>query len=176
MNIIGQNKLLSIIDSYYAKQNLPKTLLFLGPAGCGKHTLAKYITEKFNLDLVELDDSITAENIEDYGGWIPTREYEQKGVIASMEEYDDAMFWENLIHKLALKDVAQFADVNNPDILFSAIDQRMEQYSKFFEDNDFSKVKVEGMEEFEIPDTFRTMNVGEIDMDAFADYDEEEDE
>ena len=66
MNIIGQNKLLSIIDSYYAKQNLSKTLLFLGPAGCGKHTLAKYITEKFNLDLVELDDSITTENIEDY--------------------------------------------------------------------------------------------------------------
>lgn len=117
-----------------------------------------------------------AENIEDYGGWMPTREYEQKGVIASMEEYDDAMFWENLIHKLALKDVAQFADVNNPDILFSAIDQRMEQYREYFDEHGFSKIKVEGIEEFTIPDTFRTMNVGEIDMDAFVDYDEEDDE
>ena len=93
-----------------------------------------------------------------------------------MEEYDDAMFWENLIHKLALKDVAQFADVNNPDILFSAIDQRMEQYREYFDEHGFSKIKVEGIEEFTIPDTFRTMNVGEIDMDAFVDYDEEDDE
>ena len=76
-----------------------------------------------------------AENIEDYGGWMPTREYEQKGVIASMEEYRE-----------------------------------------YFDEHGFSKIKVEGIEEFTIPDTFRTMNVGEIDMDAFVDYDEEDDE
>ena len=117
-----------------------------------------------------------AEHIDEYGGWMPTREYEQKGVISSMEEYDDTMFWENLFHKLALKDVAKFVDVNNPDILFSALDQRMEQYSKFFDEHGFANVNVEGMEEFVIPDTFRSMNVGEIDMDAFVDYDEEEDD
>ena len=64
--IIGQNKLLTIIDSYYAKQNLPKTLMFIGPAGCGKHTLTKYIAEKFELSFIEIDESVTAVDLENY--------------------------------------------------------------------------------------------------------------
>ena len=64
--IIGQTKLLSIIDSYYARQNLPKTLMFIGPAGCGKHTMAKYVTEKFELDFFEIDENVTAADLEDY--------------------------------------------------------------------------------------------------------------
>ena len=46
MHIIGQTKLLSKIDTM---EYLPKTLMFLGPTGCGKHTIAKYTAEKFNL-------------------------------------------------------------------------------------------------------------------------------
>ena len=64
--IIGQEKLLSIIDSYYAKQTLPKTLMFIGPSGCGKHTMTKYVAEKFELDLVEIDENVTAEDLENY--------------------------------------------------------------------------------------------------------------
>ena len=52
MNIIGQTKLLSKIN---AMEYLPKTLMFLGPAGCGKHTIAKYTAEKFGLDFVEIE-------------------------------------------------------------------------------------------------------------------------
>ena len=66
IKIMGQNKLLTIIDSYYAKQNLPKTLMFIGPAGCGKHTMAKYIAEKFEFDFLEIDENITAADLEDY--------------------------------------------------------------------------------------------------------------
>ena len=64
--IIGQSKLLNIIDSYYAKQDLPKTLLFVGPAGCGKHTMTKYIAEKFELEFVEITEEVTTADLEDY--------------------------------------------------------------------------------------------------------------
>ena len=64
--IIGQEKLLGIIDSYYEKQTLPKTMMFIGPAGCGKHTVARYVAEKFELDFVEIDESVTSEDLENY--------------------------------------------------------------------------------------------------------------
>ena len=64
--IIGQEKLLNIIDFYYINQSLPKTLLFIGPAGCGKHTIAKYVAEKFTLDYVEIGEDVTAADLENY--------------------------------------------------------------------------------------------------------------
>lgn len=63
--VIGQNKLLSIIDNY-TQQTLPKTLMFIGPAGCGKHTVAKYITEKFEFDYVEIDENVDAGDLDDF--------------------------------------------------------------------------------------------------------------
>ena len=64
-NIIGQAKLTSIIDSY-TKQTLPKTLMFVGPQGCGKHTIAKHVAEKFELDIVELEDCTTSTDLESF--------------------------------------------------------------------------------------------------------------
>jgi DNA polymerase III delta prime subunit len=66
MNIIGQTKLLSRIATYYSMQSLPKTLMFLGPTGCGKHTIAKYVAEEFKLDFVEIEESVSAQDLEDY--------------------------------------------------------------------------------------------------------------
>ena len=66
MDIIGQTKVLSQIDTYYTTQHLPKTLMFLGPSGCGKGTLAKYVAEKFNLDFVKIEESVSAQDLEDY--------------------------------------------------------------------------------------------------------------
>ena len=63
MNIIGQTKLLSKIN---AMEYLPKTLMFIGPTGCGKHTIAKYVAEAFKLDFVEIDESVSATDLEDY--------------------------------------------------------------------------------------------------------------
>jgi DNA polymerase III delta prime subunit len=63
MNIIGQTKLLSKIN---AMEYLPKTLMFLGPVGCGKHTIAKYVAEEFKLDFVEIEESVSAQDLEDY--------------------------------------------------------------------------------------------------------------
>lgn len=63
MNIIGQTKLLSKIN---AMEYLPKTLMFLGPAGCGKHTITRYTAEKFGFDFVEIEESVSAQDLEDY--------------------------------------------------------------------------------------------------------------
>jgi replication-associated recombination protein RarA len=63
--VIGQTKLMSIIDSYTI-QTLPKALMLVGQAGCGKHTISRYISEKFNLDYVEIDDSISSTDIENF--------------------------------------------------------------------------------------------------------------
>jgi replication-associated recombination protein RarA len=64
--IIGQNKLLNIIDSYTTKYDLPKTMLFVGPSGCGKHTIVKYIAEKFELAVVEIDENVSVSDLEAY--------------------------------------------------------------------------------------------------------------
>ena len=66
MIIIGQQKLLSKIDSYFATMRLPKTMMFIGPSGCGKHTIAKYIAEKFELDYNEINENVTAAELDDY--------------------------------------------------------------------------------------------------------------
>jgi replication-associated recombination protein RarA len=63
--VIGQTKLMSIIDSYTI-QTLPKALMLIGQAGCGKHTVSKYISEKFNLDYIEIDESVSSTDIEDF--------------------------------------------------------------------------------------------------------------
>lgn len=63
--IIGQTKLLSVIDSF-TKQTLPKTLLFTGPVGCGKHTISKYIAEHFNLNMVNIEESVTPEELDSF--------------------------------------------------------------------------------------------------------------
>ena len=66
MNIIGQTKLLSKIDTYYTMNSLPKTMMFFGQAGCGKHMIARYIAEVFSLDYKEINENVSASDLEDY--------------------------------------------------------------------------------------------------------------
>lgn len=65
INIIGQSKLMSIINMY-SKQSLPKTLMLIGPYGCGKHTIAKYLAEKLELDYLEIKENTTSADLENY--------------------------------------------------------------------------------------------------------------
>ena len=65
-NIIGQEKLLARIATYYSTQHLPKTLMFIGPGGCGKHLMAKYVAESFKLDYKEINEDVTNTELEDY--------------------------------------------------------------------------------------------------------------
>ncbi len=109
-----------------------------------------------------------AEFIDEYGGWLPTKAYEAKGIENVINEYNDTVFWDELIHRLALKDVAKFADIKNPDIIYQAIWDRSDQYEEFFQEHDFTKVYADGMPEMTIPETFRSMDVGEIDRDMLG--------
>ena len=63
--IIGQDRLRTIIDNY-SIQTLPKTLMLLGPDGCGKHTFAKYISNRFSLDYLEISDNLTSTGLDDF--------------------------------------------------------------------------------------------------------------
>ena len=65
-NIIGQEKLLARIATYHSMQSLPKTLLLLGPTGCGKHLASKYIAEEFKLDYKEINEYVSASDLDDY--------------------------------------------------------------------------------------------------------------
>jgi replication-associated recombination protein RarA len=58
MKLLGQEKLLSIIDSY-TYSTYPKSAIILGSFGSGKHTLSSYIAKKFNLDMVDITKDIS---------------------------------------------------------------------------------------------------------------------
>lgn len=62
---IGQKNLLETLNKY-TLSTLPKTLLLIGPAGCGKKTITDYICEKFNFDLVVIDENITQDQLIDF--------------------------------------------------------------------------------------------------------------
>jgi len=62
-SIIGQEKILDKLNSY-TLQTLPRTLLFLGEVGSGRHTLINYITEKFNLARIELTEDFLISNFD----------------------------------------------------------------------------------------------------------------
>lgn len=62
---IGQLKLLDKINNY-SIQTLPKTLLFLGPRGCGKRQIVNYVKNKFGLDLVEIDDKVDTDTLSEF--------------------------------------------------------------------------------------------------------------
>lgn len=63
--MIGQKKLLSRIDSY-TLSTLPKSILFLGEEGCGKHMIANHIAEIFRFKKVIVDKETDTDTFADY--------------------------------------------------------------------------------------------------------------
>lgn len=61
--IIGQDALLEKINGYTI-DTLPHTILLEGKVGCGKHTLCKYISNKFGLELIELTTNAERKDID----------------------------------------------------------------------------------------------------------------
>ena len=64
-DIIGQDRLRARIGSYTA-ETLPKTLLFIGPAGCGKKLFSLELANQVKLPLVDIDDKVTADQLIEY--------------------------------------------------------------------------------------------------------------
>ena len=122
-----------------------------------------------------------AEFDKEYGGWLPTKEYQHQGIDERISEYDNVSFWDELIHRLALQDVAMNLHTDNPDILIDALLDRSDEYRDFFDNHDISAIKIKGMKPMDKNfDTFRSMNVGEIesfsDDDTDLDHDQDDDD
>lgn len=98
---IGQKNLLSVIDSY-TLSTLPKTLLLIGPAGCGKKTVTNYIKDKFGFELEVIDENITQDQLIEFSRrTIPTiyridlinfNEKSQNQFLKFIEEPSDSVF------------------------------------------------------------------------------------
>ena len=65
MNFIGQEKLIQLLDNY-TLATLPKTMLFMGDFGCGKHTLAKRLANRLDLIIQPIDSKITNDQLIEY--------------------------------------------------------------------------------------------------------------
>lgn len=62
--MVGQNKIKQQLKAYQLC-DLPKNILLLGEAGCGKHTLAKDLASHFSIEFEEITETISAELITD---------------------------------------------------------------------------------------------------------------
>lgn len=65
IKLIGQSKLLNILN-LYTLDTLPKALLFIGDEGCGKRTFATYLANKLKLEIINITDKCSSENIIEY--------------------------------------------------------------------------------------------------------------
>ncbi len=65
MDFVGQEKLIGLLDNY-TLATLPKTMLFIGAFGCGKHTLAKRLANKLDLAIQLIDSKITNNQLIEY--------------------------------------------------------------------------------------------------------------
>lgn len=63
--MVGQEKLIKKLTSY-TLETLPKTILFLGETGCGKHLLSKKLSQFFNIDLVEISSETNEDQLVEY--------------------------------------------------------------------------------------------------------------
>lgn len=63
--VVGQSKLVQEL-SRYTVQNAPKTMLFIGPYGCGKTTIASKFAEQIGVDFVNVPADASAEQLLEY--------------------------------------------------------------------------------------------------------------
>lgn len=100
-----------------------------------------------------------------YGGWLPTKKFEDAGVLERLDEYEDYVFWSELARRLALKDIATETRLKDPDIIFEAMLDRAEEYEEFFDEKGIGAVEVRGMKKMKAPEAYKSVDVGEIESD-----------
>lgn len=64
MEMIGQKKIKTFLNKATI-DTLPRTILLVGPTGCGKHLLCKGIAEKFALEMQDITENLSLENIQE---------------------------------------------------------------------------------------------------------------
>ena len=90
--IIGQQNLLNKLNQYTIN-TLPDALLFIGEPGCGKHTIAKYLADRLEIDYEEVPKDFSIEDLINY-----QQEVILKLCIIDIDEYTVAK--QNLFLKL----------------------------------------------------------------------------
>lgn len=60
--MIGQDKLVAKLKSY-SITTLPHSILLVGEEGCGKHTLTREIAKHFNIELIDISNTISLDTI-----------------------------------------------------------------------------------------------------------------
>lgn len=123
----------------------------------------------------EINKSEYAVYDKEYGGYLPSDEFYKSNIQERMEAYDTHTFWAELVHRLALRDVAENLKIDNPDILIEALIDRTDEYEDFFETHDISDIVVKGMKPIsQNPETFRSMNLGDVELPETDDMDIDE--
>lgn len=62
--LLYQDLLVSKINKYIESKSLPRTLMFEGEYGCGKHTMSNYIAKRLDVEFEDITESLTLETIE----------------------------------------------------------------------------------------------------------------
>lgn len=65
MFVIGQTALINTLNKF-TLATLPKSMLFIGEEGSGKKHIAKWLAEQLSIELVQLDKTISNEQLVDY--------------------------------------------------------------------------------------------------------------
>lgn len=63
--MVGQEKLKQKIDNLIASRTFPRTLMLEGDKGCGKHLFSEIISEKLNVQLQDITESLNLETLTD---------------------------------------------------------------------------------------------------------------
>lgn len=139
----GNNLLTSTNEDNEEKYNEIESMVFSKVKEIGKENFAEYYNE--------------------YGGWLPTSEFEKDGVDERIEDYDKVVMWANLCHVLALRDVATTLRTANQDIVMDALLKRTDEYSEFFENHGVESLVVKGMKKIDTnSEIYRSYDVGEV--------------
>lgn len=62
--MIGQRKLLSVLETYLNNKTLPRTMLFEGTEGCGKHLVCSEIADKLSIPTEDITTKLSLETLE----------------------------------------------------------------------------------------------------------------
>ncbi len=100
-----------------------------------------------------------------YGGWLPSKKFEDSGVLQRMDGYEDFVFWSELARRLALKDIATQTKLKDPDLIFEAMLDRADEYEDFFDEKGIGVLEVKGMKAMKTPESYKSVGVGEIESD-----------
>ncbi|MHC1747895.1 MAG: hypothetical protein AB9856_05815 [Cellulosilyticaceae bacterium] len=106
----------------------------------GLRSYEERITEYSDLEqkIFKLTEEAGLKNVieydEEFKEYMPTREYEEGAINEYIDAYDDKVFWEELVVRLARRDALNELGDINPDMSKSELNQKQLDLEEFYED------------------------------------------